>query len=52
VGIPQLRVSMSKTAVGCKFAVPSVKELALDCFVVAVGLAIKELLLFAYFIHI
>jgi hypothetical protein len=32
---------MSKSAVRCKFAVTGIEELALNCFVIAVGLRVK-----------
>jgi len=50
--VPELKISMCESAVGSKSAVALVVELALDRLVVAVWLAVKELLLFAHLVDI
>jgi hypothetical protein len=43
---------VSKSAVRCKFAVTRIEELALNCFVIAVRLRVKQVLLLAHFINV
>jgi hypothetical protein len=50
--VPELYISMGKSAVCSEFAVTLIVKLAFDGLVIAVRLRVEELLLFTHFCHI
>ena len=50
--VPKLEFAMSESAVRRKSAVALVEKLALHCLVVAIRLAVEELLLLADFVNV